>query len=175
MKHEFGEVRSFDRRTAEQTRTIPFVFSTSDRDRHGTILNQDGWKLDNFNRNGIALYCHDAGDSDPDRIIGSAKAWTENGRLLGTITFEPESVNPLAEKIFQKCLLKTLKAVSVGFLEIGKGQYRDGTYYYEGQELLEISVVSIPSNAQALARKPVFHSEDQRRRWMRVQYLKLKQ
>ena len=47
---------------------------------------------------------------------------------------------------------------SVGFLEIGEGRYGEGdegrgkmneTYYFAGQELLEWSVVNIPSNAHA--------------------------
>jgi HK97 family phage prohead protease len=168
----FGETRSFDRSQAEKTRTVPFIFSTGDTDRHGTRLNMDNWKLDAFNRNGVALFMHAQNSDDPDHVIGSARAWVENGRLLGTITFEPPEVNPLAEKVFQKVLLGTLKAVSVGFLPIGRGEFKDDVYYYSGQELLEISVVAVPSNAYAVARKMSQRRIEQMRR--RVRYLKLK-
>ena len=175
MKHEIGQLRGFDRRKAEQTRTVPFVFSTGEVDRHGTRLNMNNWSLHNFNRNGVALYSHDMGDEDPDKVIGSARAWVEDGKLLGEITFEPADVNPLADKIFRKVLLKTLKAVSVGFIETERGHYdSDKIYNYGGQELLEISVVSIPSNPSALTRRK-FKSDEQCREWMkrRARYLKL--
>jgi len=31
----------------EESRIIPFVLSTYTKDRHSTVLNQDGWSLDN--------------------------------------------------------------------------------------------------------------------------------
>ena len=74
------------------------------------------------------------------------------------ITFEPKEINELAEKVFQKIMFGSLNSVSVGFLPLGKGHWGEGdeapneareTYYYDGQELLEISVVNIPSNANA--------------------------
>lgn len=166
-KNTFGAVRTFNIEEVEKTRTIPFVFSTASKDRHGTVLDQNNWVLDNFNANGIAGYMHNVygGDMcnapDPDDIIGSARAWEEDGQLLGEIKFETEDINPKAEKIFRKILAGTLKAVSVGFLPTGQGRWGEGdeaerginpTYYYEGQELLEISVVNIPSNPDALKR-----------------------
>jgi hypothetical protein len=160
----FGSVRAFDINTAKESRTIPFVFSNANRDRHGTILNQANWQLDNFNANPIAGYMHNVYGGDlctppnPDDVIGKARAWVEGGQLLGEITFEPAEINPTAEKVFQKLLFGSLNSVSVGFMEIGQGRWGEGeeaqrgstpTYYFEGQELLEISVVNIPSNATA--------------------------
>jgi hypothetical protein len=69
--------------------------------------------------------------------------------------FENKDVNLKADKIFRKLLLGSLRAVSVGFLEVGQGFWGQGdraqskpneTYYFAGQELLEWSVVNIPSN-----------------------------
>ena len=159
IRHSFGISRSFDRREVEKSRTIPFVFSTGDVDRHNSRLNMAGWDLDGFNKNGIAGFQHDVygdnllSDPNPDLILGPAKAWLEGGVLVGTINFEEPEINPLAEKIFRKVLKGTLKAVSVGFIELGKGYTdKDGIYNYSGQELLEISIVSIPSNKNAIKR-----------------------
>ena len=167
LKRTFGQVREFDRAKAEETRTIPFTFSTSARDRHGTRLNMDGWSLDNFNNNGIAGYMHNVYGGglcegpNPDDVIGQAKAWIEDDELRGEITFEEKDLNPLADKIYRKILNGTLKAVSVGFMDIGEGRWGEGreaidgeepTWYFAGQELLEISVVNIPSNTEALRR-----------------------
>lgn len=170
----------------ETTRTVQFRISDDTKDRHGTVMNMDNWDLDNFNRNGIVGFQHDVYGGglckgpDPDSIIGKGRAWIEEEAvrmdggqsgvkkvLMGEVEFEPEDINPLAEKIFRKVLNGTLKATSVGVKPIkndnGKtGQYGrlndegeevdKDTYFFHGQELLEFSVVSIPSNPNALKR-----------------------
>ena len=158
MVRQFGELR----KPAQNSRIVPFVFSTNGPDRHKTVLNQDNWDLKNFKNNGIAGYMHDVyggffGGSDPDDVIGKAKAWVEEGQLKGEIEFEPSDINPKADKIFRKIDFGSLNAVSVGFIPKGgghQGNEDEGEdpklYYYHGQELLEISVVNIPSNPEAL-------------------------
>lgn len=143
-------------------RVVTFVASDSSRDSHGTVLNQNGWKLDRYNSNGIVGYQHDvygAIDNDPDKVIGKGRAYLEDGKLMVDIEFEPADLNPLADKIYRKVVFGSLKAVSVGFVPVGRGKWGTGsesangsnaTYYFAGQELLEISVVNIPSNANAL-------------------------
>jgi len=166
IKHTFGEVRAFTPEV-EKTRTIEFVISSNSKDRHRTVLPVDKWQLENFNRNGIVGYMHNVygGDMcnapDPDDVIGSGRAWVENGQLIGSVTFEPAEINPKAEKIFRKVLAGTLKATSVGFNPLGEGRWGNGeeaergtdpTYYFDAQELLEFSIVNIPSNPDALRR-----------------------
>ncbi len=153
---------------AEESRIIPFVLSTLDRDRHGTVLNQDNWNIDNYRLNPVVAYQHTLSgglctDPDPDYIIGKSISIGVEGlgidrRLVASAQFEPSDINPLAEKVFRKVLFGSLSRSSVGFLEIGQGKYGTGeeaegrseeTYYFAGQELLEWSVVNIPSNPQA--------------------------
>lgn len=168
-----GEVRKTDK----ENRTVQFVISDDTKDRHGTVLNMAGWDLSHFNRNGIVGFQHDVYGGgmckapDPDSIIGKGRAWLEGNILLGEVEFEPENINPLAEKIFRKVLNGTLKATSVGFRPVGGGKMvndetgeekelkeapyavpKGHTFFYEGQELLEYSIVSIPSNPNALKR-----------------------
>lgn len=176
-----SEIRSKD----EESRTIEFVISTPDKDRHGTVLNQANWDLENFNANPIVGYQHDVYGSgfletdNPDTIIGKAEVYVEEKRgssekqLIGKVTFEgiESTGNELAEKVFKKIQFGSMSATSVGFKplkdENGKiGQYgrktRDGnvedegTFYYFGQELLEFSVVKIPSNPKAIKRTAEF-------------------
>ena len=152
------EIRKVD----EEKRTITFVASDGTRDSAHTVLNQEGWDLVRFNANPVIGYNHEvygAWDTkDVDFVIGKGRAYVEDKKLMVDITFEPKSINELAEKIFRKIQFGSLNAVSVGFLPIGKGAWGKGdeapgeareTYYYAGQELLEISVVNIPSNANA--------------------------
>jgi hypothetical protein len=164
--HQVGELRALPA-NVEESRTVQFVISNSTRDRHRTVLNPAKWQLDNFNRNGIVGYQHNVyGDGmcsgpNPDDVIGRGRAFLEGDQLIGEVTFEPADINPLAEKIFRKVLFGSLRATSVGFAEIGKGKYGTGTqargaaeetYYFDGQELLEFSIVNIPSNPDATKR-----------------------
>jgi hypothetical protein len=170
----FGNIRAFDRAKAEETREIEFIISSDDKDRHGTRLNMKGWNLENFNMNPIVGYQHNVyggnmcQPDNPDNVLGPGRAFLEEDRLIGAVTFETKEINPLAEKIFQKVLNGTLRATSVGFLEVGNGKYGDGeerqggkneTYYFSGQELLEFSIVNIPSNAKAVGRSMVHHAD----------------
>ena len=153
------------RKRNEETRTITFVASDGARDAAGTVLNQENWSLKRYEKNPIIGYQHEVyggwDGSDPDNIIGKARVYVEDGQLLADITFETKDINEKAEKIYKKLLFGSLNAVSVGFLPIGKGSWGKGeeaidgsnpTYYYAGQELLEISVVNIPSNPNAVRR-----------------------
>lgn len=158
MRAFVPEIRKKD----TDTRTVTFVASDGSRDSAHTVLNQAGWDLKRFNANPVIGYNHEvygAWDTkDVDFVIGKGRAYVEDGKLLVDITFEPKEFNELAEKVYQKVLFGSLNAVSVGFLPKGQGRWGDGeeargeaneTYYYAGQELLEISVVNIPANGNA--------------------------
>ena len=155
------EIRKVD----EEKRTVEFVASDSSVDSYGTVLPVDKWDLQRYQNNGIVGYMHDVyGDSwtksaDPDDVIGKGVAFIEDEKLIVRITFEPKELNEKADKIFRKLQFGSLHAVSVGFRATGKGHKGDeergedpNVYYYGGQELLEVSVVNIPSNANALKR-----------------------
>lgn len=155
-----SNVRKFGK-DVEKTRTIPFVFSDETRDSYGTVFTATGWVLDRFEKNGIALFNHNAYSSDPNMAIGSARAWVEGNELLGEITFESKEINPLAETVFRKFLAGTYKGVSIRYFPLENGKWGAGqealegenpTYYIGKRELLEISVVPIPSNKNALVR-----------------------
>ena len=158
----------------ESTRKVRFTISTGAKDRHNSIINMKGWQLENFNRNPIVGYQHNVyGDNmcvppNPDDVLGPARAWIENDRLMGEVTFETADINPQAEKVFRKVLNGTLRATSVGFLEVGRGktiQDKDDkgkvigeTYHFDGQELIEFSIVNIPSNPEATRKVVINHA-----------------
>lgn len=174
-KFAFGNIREFDREKAEETRTVEFIISSAARDRHDSVLNMKGWQLDNFNRNPIVGYQHNVyggnmcNAANPDDVLGPGRAYLENDLLIGEVTFETKDINPQAEKIFRKVLNGTLRATSVGFLELGKGELKktiddkgnviDQVYHFAGQELLEFSIVNIPSNPEAVGRSLANHTE----------------
>ena len=162
------------RQEGEEGRRLTFIASDGTRDSAGTVLNPKGWDLRRFNKNGIIGYQHKVygswdGTDNPDNVIGKGQAYIKEDRLMVDVEFEPAEINPLAEKIYQKLLFGSLSAVSVGFLPVGKGAWGEGqeaptgenpTYYYAGQELLEVSVVNIPSNPNATKKSYIQESID---------------
>ena len=135
-----------------------FVISTAAVDRHGTIINSEGWDLSAFRSNPIMAYQHDTHSSDPDNIIGTWDVRIEDGKLVGKPNYEPAELNPKADKIRRKVEHGTLRAVSVGFIpkeyhwgNRSKGEDPD-TLYLDKNELLEVSIVAVPSNPESLKR-----------------------
>lgn len=164
---------------SEKTRTVTFIASTPSIDRDGDVTNSKGWHLDNFIKNPVIGYQHQVVSHglciapDPDDIIGVGKNLRlgEKGELLVDITFEDKETNPKAEKIFRKVLNGTLSAVSVGFIPVSnengeysrkgieeKGENPDANYLF-GQELLEISIVNVPANPDAVALRKGLRSQ----------------
>ncbi len=150
------ELRTID----EERRMVEFVASTGAVDTYGTVLPPDLWDLNRYARNGVVGYQHDIYYSDdPDNVIGRGEAYTANGELLIRIFFEPAELNPKADKVYRKVLFGSINAVSVGFRATAPGHWgrkADGedpdVYYYNGQELMEVSVVNVPSNPDAVKR-----------------------
>ena len=155
-----------------EAREVTFVSSNETKDRHGTVLNQDNWRLENFNSNGIIGYQHNVYGNDmcekatPDDVIGKGHSFIDRSTLVTTIKFKPEGRSELADKVFEDVRDGYLNSVSVGFIPFGEGRLIEDetekeveyfgripeghTYYFAGQELLEVSVVNIPSNPTAL-------------------------
>mgnify|MGYP006143700653 CR=1 FL=1 len=142
----------------KEKRQVEFVISTEAVDSYGTVFRSDGWDLSRFEKNPIVLYGHRSFDGNPDYIIGTGEVFREDKQLIGKVTFEDETVNPLAEKVFRKVQSGTLRMASIGATPT-QGHW--GTkeagedpevLYFDRQELLEFSIVPIGSNPDALKR-----------------------
>ena len=143
----------------EAERSVEFVASNGTVDSYGTVLKPDGWDLSRFSKNGVIGYQHDIYYSDdPDNVIGRGEARVEKDQLLVKVYFEPAELNRKADKVFRKVVFGSISGVSVGFSsERGHwGERRDGedpdVYYYDQMTLMEISVVNVPSNPDAVKR-----------------------
>lgn len=143
-----------------ERRMVEFVASTNAVDSYGTVLPVNKWDLSRYAKNGVVGYQHDIYYSDdPDNVIGRGEAFIDGDVLAIRIFFEPAAINAKAEKVYQKVLFGSINAVSVGFAATAPGhwgQERVGedpdVYYYDGQQLLEVSVVNVPSNPDAVKR-----------------------
>jgi hypothetical protein len=147
----------------KQGEPIEFIISDETRDRHGTVLLAANWNFDNYQKNPVVGYQHNIWggswftDPNPDMIIGKAEIFQEGTQTIGRVYFEPKEINELSWKIEEKVRFGSLRATSVGFMEIGEGETKKdengiSTYYFAGQELAEFSIVNIPSNPNAVKR-----------------------
>lgn len=125
--------------------TLDAVFSTNDEDRHGDVVEQN-WDLKSFKKNPVILNSHNYYDAT--EVIGKATGVSvKDGKLEGTIEFAV-GANPKADIIYKLYAGGFLNAFSVGFIA---KEFDDRGTILKG-ELLEVSAVSVPANAMALAK-----------------------
>lgn len=118
------------------------VASTGISDRDGEILEPSGWKLDNFRKAPRILWSHMAHELP----IGKATNIYVDGKDQSLkFDFElAEKENEFAKKIADLMRGGFINTFSVGYLPLKKS----GDRLLEN-ELLEISVVNVPANAEA--------------------------
>lgn len=119
------------------------VASTSREDRMGEVVLQEGWDLKAYLKNPLLLWMHDKleppiGKTKNIRVEGAGKR--------AKLVFEPlfHEVTEKAKAIKTLYEQGVLNSFSVGFRPI---DYEGNTYIT--QELLEISAVTVPANADA--------------------------
>lgn len=139
--------------------TIEFVLSSEKVDRHGTVIRADAWDLTSFRKNPVMAYQHSTNSTDPDDYLGTLEdVRIHEGKLVGTPAFEPEDLNPKADKVRRKVEHGTIRSVSVGFVPHAahwgdqKRNEDPEVLYFDKVELLEVSIVGIPSNTDAVRR-----------------------
>ncbi len=136
-------------------RQYEFTASTADMDRDGEVIDVSGWDLKNFKKNPVIMYAH-AYNTLP---IGKAtKIGIKDGKLMDVVEFPPEGTYEFADIVQRLVDTGYLKTQSLGFIpkkweddefeDDEKGQKPRRTY--TKQELLEISIVPVPSNPNAL-------------------------
>jgi len=137
--------------------TLTMVASTQDVDRHGDTILQKGWDLGPFEKNPVILNSHNY--SDATEVIARAtrseiKGKGKRAKLEQDWVFAVKE-NPKAKIIFDLYAGGFLHASSVGFIPRKFAEKPDGSrdwFIIEEAELLEVSAVSVPANAMALAK-----------------------
>lgn len=132
---------------SEGARVYTFRASSSSVDRQNEIVDQNGWQLDSYRENPVVLDSHRY-DSIEDIIGRCIRAEVVNGALECDIIFCDSEKGECAEELVNTGFLRT---VSVGFKSLerrpgGAGQPMTHTR----AELLEISMVSVPANRDAV-------------------------
>jgi len=120
------------------------VASTSVEDRQGERVEVSGWDLKEFKKNPVLQWAHD--HSVPP--IGKAeKIWVEGEGKKARLMFKPvfQEITEFGRAIKRLVEDGFLNAFSVGFQPVDA----DGNTFTK-QKLLEISVVNVPANPEAL-------------------------
>lgn len=147
-------------------RIYTFRASDGDFDRYSDRLNVKGWRIDAYNANGVVLFNHDDGTNaawtgaTPPLPIGKGRVYVKGDALMIDVEFDDE--DDFATRVERKVAKGILNAVSVRYLML-PGQYRAnerGGYDCDAQELLEVSVVTIPGNARAVRAKALDGEDD---------------
>lgn len=155
MKSAIRREAPASEKTGDRTRR--FVLSDESVDRYNTTFSADGWELANFEKNPVVLWVHNSYALP----LGKAAVRVENKQLLADVEFFDESVNPDAPRVM-KMVDAGVLGVSVGarIIEAEYNEERESEdevenwwnppIDYKRQELLEMSVVTVPGNPNAL-------------------------
>ena len=140
-------------------------------DRMGDIIAQEGWELKDFKTNPVILWAHNAGFGTEDRppIAKAVKVWvegkgTKSAKLMFDLKFDLQ--DSFAAEIYRKIKEGFLNTVSVGFLpheweELDPDNWWGGLKFTK-QDLLELSIVPVPANPEALIQLNSFSKSDKR-------------
>ena len=121
------------------------IASTNSVDRHGEVVDNNGWELKSFKKNPVILWAHD--HSEP--AIGvSKKTWVEGAGKKAKLMIQPmlHDVTDKARAIKKLVEMGVINSLSVGFKPL---ESPDGVTFTKN-ELLEVSMVNVPANADAM-------------------------
>lgn len=133
----------------DKTYTIHGIFSTEEVDRQDEVIQQDGWRLDEFKANPVILFCHDPWQP----AIGKCTNIFVNAQkqLEGDIQFAANEYD-FAKTVFNLYAGGYMRAFSVGFMNnVYEIDQEKDLVILKDNTLLEISAVNVPANAGALA------------------------
>lgn len=128
--------------------TYTFRITSEVIDRQGEVVTADGWQMDAYRANPVVLDSHNY--FGIENIVGKTVDLKQvDDEWHADITFNASPKGRLAEMLVES---GDLNAVSVGFqplqVEVPKGG--QGPVRHTEKELLEISVVPVPANQEAL-------------------------
>jgi flagellar biosynthesis GTPase FlhF len=113
----------------------------------GTTMNVDGgWLLTNYRSNPIATFNHNR-----DFIVGKIEGvcW-KNGALHGRLKLAPQGTSERIGEIRKLIACGVIKGVSAEFKPLESTPLKSGGTNFLRQELIAVSICSIPANPNAL-------------------------
>lgn len=136
----------------EDGRVLRFIGSDNKPDRDGDIVDINGWDLKQYKKNPVVLFGHKYSETP---VARTKKVWIEDNKLMFDIEFPEASVSAIGDSLYKLYKGGFMTATSVGFVpNYEKIEYpkniKGAVRIIREQELLEISLVSVPANPRAL-------------------------
>ena len=151
------KLRMFQTKASTRGDTTTVIASTPSSDRYDDVV-APSWNLERYKSNPIVVWGHDYTQVPVGKTIGLEM---DGDNLVAKIKWDDNPSNPMGQTVARQFREGFLSAVSVGFapgkstprknLPADHEGYAQKGMYFESNELLEISAVPIPANADALA------------------------
>jgi HK97 family phage prohead protease len=146
------QVRSFSLTpTVVANRRVKFVANTAAVDSYGTIIVPRGCRLDRFKAAGSLplLWAHKR-DGEPEDVLGRVvEVEVTDEEVMCTAEFEPHAKATQVLNMIQRGIIR---GCSIGFSAMNPGKPRpDGVIVVDEWELVELSVVPVGANPDAMA------------------------
>ena len=132
------------RQSAKDPNVFTFVITNGKKDRHDSRVNPNGMDFSDYKRNPVVLFNHDY-----NKIVGTAANIRRAGdAIIADVIFDTGAAG---EEIRGMVERNVLRATSIGFM-VKKWSYEESTdtFIIDESELLEFSIVTVPSNRDAL-------------------------
>jgi HK97 family phage prohead protease len=126
-------------------RQIRVIASTPTSDRARDIMVPKGCVIDAYRANPVFLADHDA-----TKPIGRATITIGDDQVTALVDFAPAGVSAKADEYCGLAKAGVLNAVSIGFRAIEWEPLKNGGIKYTRWELMELSMVAVPCNPEAL-------------------------
>jgi len=125
-------------------------------DRVKEIINPKAWKLDSFNKAGVILFNHDQHKpiGKPVKVEVRSDGLYIKARISGSNDPEITKIRDLIDE-------GILNTFSVGFKTHDSKRMSDGNTEITDAELFEVSVVSVPANADSLFKMSAKYLKDE--------------
>ena len=145
-------------------RVVRFIASDGSVDRFGDVIEPAGWDLRNFRRNPILLWMHDhaLGPIGNVAVSGPDAIAVKDGKLVATANFASENLSEPVQRLrlWEQVKAKLLRTFSISARPLeAPDAIRDAKnervtgYRYPKVELLEISLVAVPANPNAIVHR----------------------
>ena len=138
----------------DDKRVLRYIGSTEAVDRDNEVIKASGWKLKDYKKNPVVLVNHQYHELP---VAKTKKVWVDRKEkaLMFDIEFPEPEVSSEGDTLYKLYKNGYMNATSVGFrpnpekMKFGEKK-GDPRITFSEQELLEISLVSVPANPEAL-------------------------
>ena len=135
----------------EENMTVEVVMTTNSVDRDRDVIETKGIDTTSFEENPVVLWAHDSRQPPIGVVTDLVKS---DNMLTGTVKFADTLRGQEIFKLYKDGIMKTW---SIGFqgIDVDYRVDKDGDiegYNFKSSELLELSAVPVPANAEALTR-----------------------